>query len=146
MVNKHARPCTVSALVLGPEHTRYDLAGGPLAQRAAVSSQLPLAGTQRGTVQPRPASSRACRSQAVWSIGAFLIPSVPTHCEPAAEDSRLIPPSGDVQRSLSTEQRVRLRGGRVRPSPQAPNTEFRAFCPPAPFLVRDIPLCSDSPT
>lgn len=38
----------VGAPVLGPEHTRYDLAGGPLARRAAVSSQLPPAGKQRG--------------------------------------------------------------------------------------------------
>lgn len=38
----------VAAPVLGPEYTRYDLAGGPLAQRAAVSSQLPLPGKQRG--------------------------------------------------------------------------------------------------
>lgn len=39
---------SVGAPVLGPEYTRYDLASGPLAQRAAVSSQLPLAGKQRG--------------------------------------------------------------------------------------------------
>lgn len=43
---------SVGAPVLGPEYTWYDLAGGPLAQRAAVSSQLPLAGKQRGERWP----------------------------------------------------------------------------------------------
>lgn len=67
---------------LGPASCRVlSAASGWIAERSAAAV----------AIRSRPATSRACRSQAIWSIGAYLIPSVPADCEQTAEDSRLIP-------------------------------------------------------
>lgn len=130
---------------LGPASCRVlSAASGWKAERRAVAL----------VVRSRPATSWACRAQDEWSIGAYLIPSVPADCEQAAEDSRLIPLRWcsaffvDWADSPFTWRMGSVYHHRHQTRPCWCSDEFRAksFCPPASFLLRDIPFCADSPT
>lgn len=110
---------------LGPASCRVlSAASGWKAERRAVAL----------VVRSRPATSWACGAHDEWSIGAYLIPSVPADCEQAAEDSRLIPLRWCSAFFVDwADSPFTWRMGSV-------------YHHRHQTLLRDIPFCADSPT